>query len=169
MSFSILPRKGVKGRREKIAGRQKIKEKNKHRLNVSVNKSQIEAFHESEAPHFLAPNLGLGCCRSQAWYNAMVFAGKIFPPFSPFLYPFFILPLIFPLSLFPEGSLLECWSPKSNRLFVSPHLSLETLKTPDLVFFMGFVRATTLALEAPPKIQPWLCCGCITTDIKMCC
>lgn len=163
-------RQVVKGRTEKITGRKKLKEPNKHRLNFSVNKSQIEPFHERGAPHFLAPHLGLGCCRSRAWYDAMVFAGEISPPFSPFLYPFFILPLIFPPSLFPVGSFLQHWSPK--RLFASPHLRLETLKTPDLFFLTGFVRPTTLpttlALEAPSKVQPWPRRGCIATDTKTC-
>lgn len=112
-----------------------------------------------EAPHFLAPHLDLGCCCSQAQYNAMVFAGEISPPFSPFLYPFFILPLIFPLSPFPGGSPLQCWCPKPKGLFASPHLRLETLKTPNLFLFVGFVRPTTLpttllVVEAPLKIQP---------------
>lgn len=39
-------RKGVKSTREKITGRQKIKQQNKHRLNIGVTKSQTKPFHE---------------------------------------------------------------------------------------------------------------------------
>lgn len=63
---------------------------------------------------------------------------------------------------------LQRWHPRPNRIFVSPHLSLEILKDPHLFFSIVFVRSTTLGLDIPPKIQPWSCCGCIADDIKIC-
>ena len=58
---------------------------------------------------------------------------------------------------------------QAHEAFCLPHpLRPEPHKTPELFFLMGSVRPTTLALEAPRKIQPWPRHGSITTDAKTC-